>query len=219
MTTWSQLQAKLGNTKKYDKKIRKTPGKKTTIVKPSTKPVHKVDGSKTPDDRAHKPGKYLALDCEFVGTGPQGHKLALARALVVNIHGHVIFDEYVRPKERVTDWRTKWSGIQPKDIIGAIEEDEAKVRLEKLFQGRVIVGHAVYNDLGVLGISIPRHLIRDTSKLASYREMSKGKPPSLRTLARRFLNKLIQTGEHDLVEDARATMELFLLRKKEFKFE
>jgi RNA exonuclease 4 len=58
-------------------------------------------------------GKYLAIDCEMVGVGPEGYKSALARISIVNYFGHVILDTYVKPQEQITDYRTKHSGITP----------------------------------------------------------------------------------------------------------
>ena len=62
-------------------------------------------------------GKYLALDCEMVGVGIDGSESSLARVSLVNFHGAVILDEYVRQKERVVDYRTQWSGIRPNDLV------------------------------------------------------------------------------------------------------
>ena len=58
-------------------------------------------------------GKYIAIDCEMVGVGPGGIRSALARVSIVNFHGHVILDTFVKPIEAVTDYRTSVSGITP----------------------------------------------------------------------------------------------------------
>jgi RNA exonuclease 4 len=68
-----------------------------------------------PKDR--QPGPYIALDCEMVGVGPMGRESTLARVSVVNYFGVVLMDEFVRQKERVTDWRTQWSGVRARDMI------------------------------------------------------------------------------------------------------
>ncbi len=47
----------------------------------------------------------VALDCEMVGVGPEGERSALARVAVVNQDGNVLLDTFVRPKEKVTDFR------------------------------------------------------------------------------------------------------------------
>lgn len=55
----------------------------------------------------------MAMDCEMVGVGPDGKESALARASLVNYNGAVLLDVFVKPKERVTDYRTFVSGITP----------------------------------------------------------------------------------------------------------
>ena len=65
-------------------------------------------------------GKYIAVDCEMVGVGIKGSESSLARVSLVNYHGAVILDEYVRQKERVVDYRTRWSGIRAKDLVNGI---------------------------------------------------------------------------------------------------
>lgn len=70
-------------------------------------------------------GKYVAIDCEMVGVGPEGEESALARVSLVNYNGAVLMDEYVKPQERVTDFRTAVSGITPKHLVdGKIGETE-----------------------------------------------------------------------------------------------
>ena len=34
----------------------------------------------------------------------------------MNHFGHCVYDKYVKPREKVTDYRTAVSGIRPKDI-------------------------------------------------------------------------------------------------------
>lgn len=41
---------------------------------------------------------------------------SLARVSIVNYYGVVLLDEFVRQRERVTDWRTAFSGIRPSDM-------------------------------------------------------------------------------------------------------
>jgi RNA exonuclease 4 len=64
-----------------------------------------------------RPGKYLALDCEMVGVGIDGSESSLARVSLVNYHGVVIFDEFVRQRERVVDYRTFVSGVRASDML------------------------------------------------------------------------------------------------------
>jgi hypothetical protein len=61
--------------------------------------------------------KVLALDCEMVGIGPKGRTSSLARICVVNSFGNVIYDKFVKQRERVTDYRTEVSGIKKGDLL------------------------------------------------------------------------------------------------------
>ena len=65
-------------------------------------------------------GRYLALDCEMVGVGPEGSESSLARVSLVNYYGAIILDEFVRQRERVVDYRTAVSGVRDTDMIKGI---------------------------------------------------------------------------------------------------
>ena len=71
-------------------------------------------------NRADRPGKYLALDCEMVGVGIDGGESSLARVSLVNFYGVVQLDEFVRQRERVVDYRTQYSGIREADMIKGV---------------------------------------------------------------------------------------------------
>ena len=172
------------------------------------------------------PGKYVALDCEMVGVGPEPNRdSALARVSLVNYHGHQVYDSYVQmpPKVEVTDYRTAVSGIEPKhlrkDVARSFEEVRNDLRI--LLGGRILVGHAVKNDLDVLILKHDKRLIRDTSKFSKFRALATkaGWTPGLKMLTQKLLGVEIQTGAHSSVEDARATMALFRLEKEEFENE
>ncbi|KAI9227059.1 MAG: hypothetical protein DHS80DRAFT_24624 [Piptocephalis tieghemiana] len=153
-----------------------------------------------------KIGKYVAMDCEMVGVGEEGVESALARVSMVNFHGVTILDKFVRPKERVTDYRTH----------GAISLKEAQEEVMRIIEGRVVVGHALQNDLSALLLSHPKSLIRDTSKYGVFKRMSGGRTPGLKRLAKAILGKDIQSGEHSSVEDARITMEIYRAHKEDW---
>ncbi|KAL7483046.1 hypothetical protein ACHAW6_008699 [Cyclotella cf. meneghiniana] len=164
--------------------------------------------------------KYVAIDCEMVGIGTSGAKSALARASAVDWDGNVLLDTFVRVPERVTDFRTHVSGVRPKDIHitneNAMNHADVRNEMEKLLHGKILVGHALKNDLSVLMISHPRTDMRDTAKYKPFMRPSgrvggKMRPRKLRDLVYENLGLRIQRqGEgHCSIEDARATMELF----------
>eukprot|EP00123_Amoebidium_parasiticum_P021938 comp76462_c0_seq1/m.48256 comp76462_c0_seq1/g.48256 ORF comp76462_c0_seq1/g.48256 comp76462_c0_seq1/m.48256 type:complete len:415 (-) comp76462_c0_seq1:13-1257(-) len=153
--------------------------------------------------------KHLALDCEMVGVGPEGDTSVLARVAVVNAFGVCLLDMYVKPKERVTDYRTHVSGILPEHLEDAEEFESVQKEVYKLTDGCVLVGHALQHDLKALLLAHPRKMIRDTSTYPPFRQLAKGSTPSLRKLAKELLGITIQEGEHTPVEDAQAAMLLY----------
>ncbi|KAG2135529.1 MipD protein [Suillus cothurnatus] len=163
------------------------------------------------------PGKYLAIDCEMVGVGIDGEESSLARVSIVNYWGAVQLDEFVKQKERVVDYRTKWSGIRPSDMTRAKQFEEVQKTVAALTKDRIIVGHAVHNDLKVLLLSHPGPCIRDTQHLAAKHNVTSSKRPALRNLVKQELDVVIQGGEHSSVTDARATMAVFRLHRKEWE--
>jgi DNA polymerase III epsilon subunit-like protein len=93
----------------------------------------------------------IAIDCEMVGVNLNGSESAVARVSIVNYHGHILLDTFVRPKERITDFRTWISGVREEDLYGAPGLEEVQAKVAELCEGRVLVGHAIDNDLKVGG--------------------------------------------------------------------
>ena len=75
------------------------------------------------------------------------------RVCIVNNLGTVLLDKHVRPSERVTDFRTKYSGIRPGDLKDAESLEDVAAEVAKLVDGRILVGHAITNDLQVSPIA------------------------------------------------------------------
>ncbi|KAF4337679.1 RNA exonuclease 4 [Fusarium beomiforme] len=161
-------------------------------------------------------GKYIAIDCEMVGVGPGGYESALARVSIVDFHGVQIYDSYVKPKEKVTNWRTAVSGIDQKKMRFAREFEEVQADVYKLLQGRILIGHDLKHDLEALILSHPGKDIRDTAKFPGFKKYGNGRKPALRVLAQQILGVEIQGGAHSSIEDARATMLLFRKHKQAF---
>jgi len=137
----------------------------------------------------------VGLDCEMVGSGRGGWKSLLARCSVVTLD-HVpkngtsacteqnaeneqqqtlkrldenlivLYDKYVVPKGKITDYRTEWSGItkdtysaQSQSPIPIVSFNQCQNEITQLFssiQGRrvIVVGHALENDFEALEIDV-----------------------------------------------------------------
>nr|XP_028567049.1 interferon-stimulated 20 kDa exonuclease-like 2 [Podarcis muralis]XP_028567050.1 interferon-stimulated 20 kDa exonuclease-like 2 [Podarcis muralis]XP_028567051.1 interferon-stimulated 20 kDa exonuclease-like 2 [Podarcis muralis] len=169
-----------------------------------------------------KPSKVVAIDCEMVGTGPGGRVSDLARCSVVSYHGDVMYDKYVRPLSPITNYRTRWSGIQRHHMKNAVPFKVAQKEILKVLSGKIVVGHAIHNDFKALKYFHPKSLTRDTSKnplLNRKAGFPENEQASLKRLTKQLLHKDIQVGNkgHSSVEDARATMELYKVVEDEWE--
>uniref|UniRef100_A0A3P9NGH1 Interferon stimulated exonuclease gene n=1 Tax=Poecilia reticulata TaxID=8081 RepID=A0A3P9NGH1_POERE len=143
----------------------------------------------------------VALDCEMVGTGPGGRCSALGRCSIVDYHGNVLYDKYVRPCQPVTDFRTPWSGIRRHHLHNAVPFAQAQEEILAILEGKVVVGHSIYNDFEVLNMDHPSHMVRDTSTTRHLRRLAgfpHGRRSSLKLLANKLLNRRIQVRAVDL---------------------
>jgi len=163
--------------------------------------------------------KAVGMDCEMVGVGFKGEESVLARVSIVNHFGHCVYDKYVKPREKVTDYRTHVSGIRPADIADGCDFKDVQKEVSDIMNGRVLVGHSIKNDLKVLFLTHPKRMIRDTSLYKPFRAAFNGKTPSLKNLSARFLGVSVQEGEHSSVQDAQATMRLYTMFKKDWERE
>ncbi|KAL4671684.1 hypothetical protein H8959_004393 [Pygathrix nigripes] len=162
------------------------------------------------------PSKCVAIDCEMVGTGPQGRVSELARCSIVSYHGDVLYDKYIRPEMPIVDYRTRWSGVTRQHMHKAIPFQLAQKEILKLLKGKVVVGHALHNDFQALKYVHPRSQTRDTTYVPNFLSepsLHTRARVSLKDLALQLLHKKIQVGPHghSSVEDATTAMELYRL--------
>lgn len=87
--------------------------------------------------------RVLALDCEMVGIGAFGHESRLASVSVCNDQGNSVYFSYAKPPRPVTDYRTKYSGIEPKHLADAPTAAQVQKEVKELVSGHVIVGHSL----------------------------------------------------------------------------
>ncbi|CAA6665795.1 unnamed protein product [Spirodela intermedia] len=151
----------------------------------------------------------LAMDCEMVGWA--------LREPRVNAWGNVVYDEYVRPLERVVDFRTRISGIRAVHLRKAKDFKSVQNDVSVFLKGRTLVGHALHNDLKVFSPGIAtepsRSDVRDTAEYQPFLS-GEGRRRALRDLAAQILGITIQQGEHCPVEDAKAAMLIYQKHKK-----
>lgn len=147
-----------------------------------------------------------------------GSTSVLARVSLVNYHGQVILDEYVLPLEQIVDYRTHVSGITPKLLQERGKPfKQVQKQVSDILKNKIIIGHALKNDLQALMLDHPKPLLRDTSLYKPFRNPVTKRPRSLKDLALEHLKKVIQKGEHSSIEDAICALELFKLFKSEWE--
>ena len=170
-------------------------------------------------------GKFLALDCEMVGVGEGGVQSALARVSIVDYNYAIVFDAYVKVNEPVTNYRTFVSGIKEEHLQSdvAMEFSQCQSIVKKLLTGKILIGHALKNDLTALGIQHPWQDCRDSAKYEPFMKKDKQsgilRPKKLKDLTETKLNRVIQAPgqEHCPIEDAIAALDLY--KKARVKWE
>ncbi|KAG8142031.1 putative RNA exonuclease 4 protein [Naja naja] len=153
----------------------------------------------------------------MVGVGPTGEDSILARVSVVNVFGKCVYDKYVKPSENVTDYRTAVSGIRPEHLKSGEDFKTVQKEVADILRDRILVGHALHNDLKILLLDHPKKKIRDTQRYKPFKNQVKSLRPSLKLLCEKLLNVKVQTSEHSSVQDAQAAMRLYTLVKKQWE--
>jgi DNA polymerase III epsilon subunit-like protein len=161
--------------------------------------------------------KIFGIDVECVATGVRAQDRAAARIVLVSMEDEVVFDEFIKPQDKVFSCITELTGIKPSDLESAAP---LSVVLEKLNEilgpDAYLVGQSVHHDIDWMTLQKGRdyresldvsHLFRtpkarlDGSFFMLYH--------SLKHECKYLLHEDIQQGIHDPTEDARGALNLF----------
>ncbi|ORY58859.1 uncharacterized protein BCR38DRAFT_446794 [Pseudomassariella vexata] len=172
--------------------------------------------------------KVVALDCEMVGIlhreGDDTTEISeLAQLCAVDVlTGETLINKFVCPYVRVSNWRTRYSGITPAAMSWANKNGEslrgwraAREELLKYIDSEtILIGHSMTNDLKILRLVHGK--VIDTSLQTAEVVHGDGDKLrriwSLKELAKVLLGMNIQVGKkgHDCLEDTLATREIAL---------
>lgn len=200
-------------TKQYQQNARRNNNQRKTKKQLNQKHNNKQDEQEVP---LEEQSRYLALDCEMVGVGYGGRKSSVARVTLVDWDGRIVYDEFVQQDQEVTDYRTFVSGITHLDVEDAtLTLEECRQHVATMIADKILVGHALKNDLRGLSLTHPWMSTRDTAKYEPFMQTRFTDnvlwPRKLRDLALEKLERKIQReGEpHSAYEDAAAAMDLY----------
>ena len=167
---------------------------------------------RTRSRRTRKQGgsPYIALDCEMV----EGlrRKPMVAEVALVDWNGDVIYHTYVQPTGPVKNYREEITGLTPAILDGARPFEEVQAEVLRHLQGKIVVGHALENDLRALQIRLNPADIRNTAHHPFFQTLGPKtlQPQKLAKLYETYVgNAEIQKGHHGAIEDARASMRLY----------
>ncbi|KAL1409998.1 hypothetical protein Q8F55_003998 [Vanrija albida] len=163
--------------------------------------------------------RYVAIDCEMVRCNTEA---GLARVALVDHAGKVLYHSFVfQHPANVVDYQTQKSGITQALLKDAPTVETVRKQVVEIIGSKIIVGHALFNDLAVLQHRHDYEDVRDTALFYPIRERMgikhEGMYPSLRLMAKEILGRDIQDGAHCPIEDARTTMEIFLKYRAEYE--
>ncbi|XP_013186873.1 exonuclease GOR [Amyelois transitella] len=158
-------------------------------------------------------GGVYALDTEMCYTTAG---LELASVAVVAANGRLVYKTHVKPSSTILCYNTRFSGIRPRDLERATKtlRDVQNDLLGFIGTDTILLGHALENDLRVL--KLLHSAVVDTCAMFPH---ARGFPMrrSLRSLSEEFLGRRVQQSSagHSALEDARAVMDLVLLKVHE----
>jgi len=203
---------------------------KMTQVEPMQPDVNKTckQHKSSPAKKHHdapmtKSDLYFALDCEMVGVGEEGLDSAVARVTIVNWENDICLDTFVQVPVPVTDYRTHVSGVSSQSLANARPFELVREQVETILRGKILIGHALENDLFALRLTHPWCDVRDTALYAPYMQMDPRsgltRPRRLRDLCWEHLGRCIQLEgrPHSPIEDAIAALDLYKAARNEWE--
>lgn len=146
----------------------------------------------------------VGIDCEM---GYTDHGFELLRITAIDFFtGEEAFDILVKPKGRIIDLNTRWSGVAEIKPEAVSFEDAIALLGEVIDSNTILVGHGLENDMNSMRLIHDK--VVDTAVLYPRNKTSPTFRYALKNLAFRYLGRNIQVGEHDSGEDSIAAIDV-----------
>ncbi|CAD5223974.1 unnamed protein product [Bursaphelenchus okinawaensis] len=155
----------------------------------------------------------FVVDCEMCQT--TACKSELTRVTLIDEEGNIVIDSFVKPKNKITDYVTCFSGVTKESLEGVtVTVEDVQETLQRVLPpNAILVGHSIENDLMAMRVSHPYCI--DVGLIYSSK-MNRRSRQSLKKLADCYLGETIQSSDngHCSYEDCWATLQLFKLKLK-----
>ncbi|XP_070154094.1 uncharacterized protein [Polyergus mexicanus] len=147
-----------------------------------------------------------AIDCEMCYTI---YGLELTKVTVIDLFGNLVYDTLVKPKTKIIDYNTRFSGITEEQMLNVtmtLEQVQEEL-ITFIHAETILLGHNLASDFRMLHLF--HENVVDTTMMFPH---DYGFPycMGLKTLARKVLRWNIQENTHDSIEDARVVVDLVL---------
>ncbi|SCO93681.1 exoribonuclease, putative [Plasmodium malariae] len=156
----------------------------------------------------------FSIDCEMCET--TNHQRELTKITVVDAYMNIVYDSYVVPDNKITNYLTLYSGINESTLENVNTKlKDVQEYLKKILNNKsILIGHSLENDLHAL--KIKHDYVIDTSVIYSGSNYYFIKP-SLFNLSKKHLNITMKRDNgHNSIDDAKISMFLAIKKISEF---
>ncbi|KAG9048241.1 hypothetical protein FS837_000440 [Tulasnella sp. UAMH 9824] len=165
--------------------------------------------------------ELIGLSCVCVGMGEGGTISMLGRVSLVDRLGKTLYDTYVKPTSKVESYREATTGLDATHFNEALSFETAQRDVAVWIKDKIVVGHKLWLNFQVLGISHPAIDTRDVGLYFPFRRAlsTPNGVIGLQTLMWHLMKRKIRKDFIDSLEDARAAMDLYRSESKNWEGE
>ncbi|KAG8892419.1 hypothetical protein FRC00_012105 [Tulasnella sp. 408] len=157
------------------------------------------------------PKELIGLSCVCVGMGEGGTIAMLGRVSLVDRFGNVVYNTFVKPTSKIESYREATTGLDPSHFKEAVSFETVQLDVAVWIRDKIVVGHRLWLNFQVLGISHPAVDTRDVGLYFPFRDAlsTPNDVIGLPTLVWHLMTRKIRKDYIDSIEDARAAIDLY----------